>query len=359
MEHLIKTPIKAPLPCYGLELNPLDSRCQKCNHYDDCLELMGTRANKVTLDKVKFNIMPDNFQLQNLEMDDPELPQLQRIYAECFYSVFEKNPTDNISQYRSEIAQSARKSQCSVRLFIISNMVAHKIHEAQVVINTQKLRQATFKCSLLSGKLAITRAETYQKMCHDEFGTFNLTSLAILTEDDKKDDLEETMLLSEVTAAVHYIRYILFNSGDSKKALYDAVELQLAPLWLAIEETYKDVVLNPWIKKEITGTALVQNHRYNVVQVIGSFKRKTNSQRIMFLARQKALPRAVMRVTNQFNIKLDDFVYDNKPVTDPMRFWTKLAYAIKQYHCWRLINGKSSFYNVRLKEELIPNFTEA
>ena len=200
-----RQPQKSPLPCFGLEHDKFDPKCQTCPHYDDCRLYMGNRLDKVPLNRIKFDLMPEtpehskfNFKKDAFEMDDPELPYLQRLYTDCFYSVFSRNALDNASQYKDLIARNARKASCSVRMFMLANMVAHQVHEQAVITNTEKGRATTFRVRLLTGDLSIKRAKAYQEMCHDRFGTFSLTSLSVLTDADTSD-LEATMLRSEIT----------------------------------------------------------------------------------------------------------------------------------------------------------------
>lgn len=315
---------------------------------------MGTRADKVTLDRVKFDIVPEKFRQEAFEMEDPELPHLQRLYCDCFLSVFHQNPTDNISQYREEVKLNAMKANCSVRMYILSNMVAQKVHEQTVINKTEKGRASKFRAKLLTGELGIKRAMTYQQMCNDRFGTFSLTSLAVLTDNEDKDDIEAVMLNSEVRAAKWLVRYKIFNGGSTAAALYNSEELHLAPEWLAIEQTYIDTILKPYIAKEIKGSETVQRHRFSVFQVHGHYKRHMGNQRLAWITRQRILPEAVAQVVNSFNHDLGDFLYPRIPVTDPMQFWQSLALTIRHYHCWLYLNGDQSYYTPRRNEKLVP-----
>lgn len=312
---------------------------------------MGSRADKVTLDRVKFDIVPEKFREDALDMDDPELPHLQRLYTDCHLSVFHRNALDNISQFRSVVALNAQKARCSVRMFMLANMVAHKIHNEHVIKNTEKLRATPFRAKMLTGELSIKRAKTYQEMCHNQFGTFSLTSLAVLTDGDDKNDLAATMLSSEITAARWFIRYKIFNSGAAE-LLYETEELQLAPEWLAIEESYVDFILKPFIERKIKGSAAVQRHRFNVFQVHTFYKRHMTNQRLAWLTRQQILPDAVKQILSIFRHQPEDFLYPREPVTEPMKFWKSLALSIRQYHCWLYLQGAPSYFTPRRNEVL-------
>lgn len=341
---------KAPLPCFGQEHDRFDPRCQKCPHFDDCLAHMGSRADKIPLNRVKFDVVPDAFRQDAFEMDDPELPQLQRIYADCFHSVFHRNPTDNISLYKDVVATNARKASCSVRMFMLANMVAHEVHEAEVIKHREKARSATFRAKLLTGDLSIKRAEMYQQMCSDRYGTFSLSSLVVLTDSEDKPELETIMLHSEVTAALWVVRYKIFNGGAAEAMLYESTELQLAPEWLALEQSYFDLILKPYAEHKLRSTEAIERHRFNVFQTHTYYKRHLTHQRNAWLTRQHILPAVVQKVVNAFGLHADDFLYPREPVKNAMNFWKAFALTVRHYHCWLYLNDEPSYFTPRRNE---------
>ena len=312
------------------------------------------------LDKVQFDIVPSQFRMESFEMDDPELPHLQRLYSDCYSSVFHRNPTDNITKFREEVARNAQLADCSVRLFIMANMVAHTEHEKSVIGHTAKQRAAQFSAKLLTGNLSVKRAQMYQEMCRDRYGTFSLSSLAVLTDVDNYDDMESAMLRSEITAAQWLVRYKIFHSDPAEPKLYDSEELQLAPEWLATEQTYTDCVLKPYIEKTLKGTELQERHRFKVFQTLGYYKKHLASQRLAWISRQRIFPEAVRRVCSTFNHDTGDFLHDRTftldpnavPKRSPLEFWKSLALSIRHYHCWLYVNGEQSFFTPRRNEIL-------
>ena len=351
----VRQPQKVPLRCFGLEHDRYDPQCRECPHADDCVIYMGSRAHKVPLDRLKFDLTPKDApeEFQNslrgeaLDADDPELPHLQRLYTDCHVSVFRTPPTDTVTRFKNQIAINAQKAQCSVRMFILANMVAHSIHEQVVIANTQKARAARFSAQLLSGSLSVKRAETYQEMCHDRFGTFSLTSLAVLDDNDNKDMLADTMLHSEITAARWLVRYKIFNGGAPELLLYESEEPQLAPEWLAIEQTYIDTILFPREKGLLKTSGAVERHRADARRTHAYYKRHTSSQRLAFLARQSIMPEAVRQVVSLFNHVPSDFLYPRETITEPMAFWKDIGLTIRHYHCWLYLNGEPSYFTPR------------
>lgn len=357
-----RQPKKIPLACYGLEQDRNDPICKKCKHFEGCRRYMGSRVDKVPLDRIKFDIVPVAFREESFDTDvvaDPELPHLQRLYADCYLSVFKQNPTDNVSRFTEEIANSANHVGCSVRMYMLSVMVAHTVHEKTVVEHTEKLRAAKFSAKQLTGKLAARRAAEYQDMCHTRFGTFTLSSLAILTDGDDSQTMDAKMLRSEVTAATSFIRLTIFSSAPQEKNMYDSEELQLAPEWLAIERTYLDTVLKPFMAKTLKGTPVIERHRFSVVQTLGHYKRHLRSQRLVWLARQRIMPQAVQRVCASFGVQPDDFLHDpvytidleKTPTLSPMRFWKTFALTLRHYHCWQFLHHEPSYFTPRRNEQ--------
>lgn len=323
---------------------------------------MGTRANKITLDRVKFDLTPEDapekfknsLRADAMDIDDPELPHLQRLYMDCYASVFHRNPVDNISLYREAVSRNSQKANCSVRMFILANMVAHKVHEQAVISNTEKARSARFWAKLLTGENSVKRAKAYQDMCHDRFGTFSLTSLAVLSDSDDKDTLADTMLRSEVTAARWLVRYKIFNGGEAELRMFESEETHLAPEWLAIEETYTDLILSPPEKGTVKPSEAVECHRHNVRMVRRAYKKSFDAQRLAFLTRQSIMPEAVKQVVSIFRHSPQDFLHPRDPVRKPMEFWKTLALTLRHYHCWLYLNGEPSYFTPR-RNEVLPH----
>jgi hypothetical protein len=237
-------------------------------------------------------------------------------------------------------------------MFMLANMVAHNVHEDAVIKNSEKGRAATFRAKLLTGDFSVKRSKTYQAMCHNQFGTFSLSSLAVLADSEDADDLDATMLRSEITAAQWLVRYKIFHSNPAEPFLYESEELQLAPEWLAIEESYLNLILKPFVNHTIKGSDAVERHRFSVVQTHGFYKRHLTNQRLAWLARQSILPQAVQAILSTFNLRPDDLLYPSVPVNNPMTFWRSLALTIRHYHCWLFLNGEPSYFTPRRNETL-------
>ena len=351
---MIQVPQKAPLRCYGLEHNAADPMCQQCPHYAGCLEHMGSRANKIPLNHIRFNILPERFRQHVYDLQDPELPFLQRIYSDCYASVFHRNPTDNVSLYKQKIVASARAVPCSLRMFILANMVAHEVHEKEIINHTEKLRAATFRVKLLTGDFAVKRAQTYQELCRNRYGTFTLKSLDVLCNEDRPAG-DALMERNETAVGLWVVRHRIYRSlppDETSLALYEDIEFNLEPEWLALEENYERLVFSPYLKNK-TGSEALQQHRFNVSQVLGHYKKHPALAREAWLSRQTILPQAVASVLSRFSYRPEDFLYPRDPVTDIMAFWRELGLVIRHNHCLKHLDGEPSFFGPRRNETLV------
>lgn len=336
-----------PLPCFGLEYLPHDPVCQSCPHQTGCIKFMGSRAGKIELSKLTFNLMPPGVRPKAkvaLNFEDPELPHLERLYADCYQTIFRDKPKDNLSRYRDEIVKAARECATSLRMFILSNMVGHQVHQHTLMEHTERSTPRPFTAKLLSGKLARTRCEKYGKLCNKEYGTFSLTSLSTLVDEDyEKDDLSTGMLNSEITAGKFIVSYKINHGGPPYEALYEHEEFGMNQYWLAIEPSYQSTILDAHRVKP-SGSEAIRCHRYDVIQTIGYLHRNRKDQSLVFAARERIMPQAVRHVLSFFHHQPTDFLIEDAPITDPLKLWIQIGRAIQHYQCFLFLQGEPSFY---------------
>jgi len=350
MTELERTPITAPLPCFGLEHDPLDPICRNCTHEPECLKYMGSRASKLPLDRIRFNILPEAMAkreaARELTAIDPEAPYMERLYVDCFFSVFLQKPQDKsgISLYRKQILANATKSNCSLRMFFLANMVGHQVSEESVIDHTDRAIAHKFKVKHLTSKLAVSRCEAYAKLCRKNFGTFSLSSLSTLADTDyERSEVESNMLTSEVTAGSFIVAYKTSHGGPPYEALYAQEELQLDPYWLALEPTYRSYLLPDGVKRE--GTEVQLQHRFSVNQVQRQLARNPTDFRRLWVMRQRIMPEAVSRVLATAHYRPDDFLIENRPVLSALELWNQLGRAIQHYQCHQYLEGEPSVFS--------------
>lgn len=306
---------------------------------------MLSRLNRIPLSKATFRVLPEAYELRfNIEASDPELPELQRVYILCHTTIFGREPTDyNMGKHRQAILNNVRKADCSLRLFILANMIGHQRMEAEMVAKTPLHRTKPFKVYMLSGNRALERASMYAELCRKQFGTFTLTSLSVLSETNyEANDIESRILNSEVTAGRWLVGHKIIHGGPPYDLFYECEEMNLDPYWLAIEDSYKKLVLD---RKDIRTSQELRRHRYSVVQSIGFLKRHRNVAVAVFRARQQMLPQAVAKVMDHFGYKPDDFETEDKAITNPLELWVTLGRAIQHYNLLNYLQGGKSIFN--------------
>jgi hypothetical protein len=280
------------------------------------------------------------------DYEDPEAPHLARAYLNCYHTIFQRKPAkhDNATRYQKEIINGARLCSTSIRMFILSNMMAHQVQQHTVMDETEKSRATPFHSKLLSGKLALTRCNMYNKLCRKRYGTFSLSSLATLADENYEDDeIHNALLHSEVAAGKFIVSYKINTGGPPYVAFYEQEEFVLNQYWLSIEPTYKKVILDAHRLKP-SGSEAIQRHRFDVLQTIGYLKRNRTDQELMFSAREKIMPRAVEQVLAFFQHRPDDFLIEDEVIKDPLRLWIRIGRAIQHYNLYLFLNGEPSFF---------------
>jgi hypothetical protein len=333
-----------PKPCYAVEFDLSSPVCQECELQRQCFEALGVRKQKVTLDKVEFSLVPKDFGLSKIKLDDPELPTIERTYIVCHQTIFGRRPKDKIGQHLNSFLANVRKSKASIRMFMLANMVGHQQQQQTVAERTEREAGKYYSAVLFTHANAVTRVEMYREMCQKEFGTFNLSALDTLTEGGfAENDLERRMEHSEVTAARTLIGWKIHKGGPGFAALYDHQELTLDPYWLATEPSYEETILKPY-RDGNKGTAMQARHRYAVGQVRAQMKKKKDWAIAVHQARERVMPGCVVRVLHFFGYHPKDFEVENVPQTNAMEFWTSVARVIQHVECIRYLDGDRSVF---------------
>lgn len=336
--------IEVPKPCYALEFDLSSQVCQECEFQRQCFEALGPRRNKITLDKIEFKLVPKSYGLDNIRVEDPELPTLERTYILCHQTIFGRRPKDRIGQHKNSFLANVKLAGCSIRLFMLTNMIAFKQQQKDIARHTERGIKHYYSSVMFTHANAVSRVDMYREMCRKEFGTFDLSALDTLTEGGyAENDVERRMLQSEITAARFTVGFKIRRGGPPWRYLYEAQEFNLDPYWLATEPTYREIVLKPYMAGERASKAL-NNHRYAVTQVIAQMKKKKDWAIAIFQARERIMPRAVADVVHAFGFGPKDFEIDAEPVTSVSDFWVFLSRAMQHVHCLRYIDGDRSVF---------------
>ena len=330
-----RTPVDVPKPCYAVEHEADDPLCQSCDFRERCVKDMGYRSTRVTLDKAKFQIIPERFMLSDDPIDDPDEVNLAELYQTSYETVFGERTHRNVERYpgaKQKLIRAAREVKCSLRLFILTAMMNH-----------QKCHPETeFYPNMLLGDAAIHIVDRWKQACSKRYGTFDCTAIDTLMDAKTAEkDLGKIMLQSEVEAGTYIAGYKKWKSGQPYEALYRVKERALHPYWLAIEPTYFDHVLKSHLQKPF-GSKEENRFRHDVAQTVAHLKRHKAKAATLFQARQRILPEAVRSVVSHFGHNVKEFEVEPKPFTNSLVFWSRFGLALQHLMCLKIVDGDDS-----------------
>lgn len=326
--------VQSPLPCFGVEYDRKDEQCKKCEFELACIDACGFRAQRITLAEATFQILPERF-AERVESRDPDEENLEELYRTSYQTVFGCEPhhrIERVPRAKEKILASCRELDCPLKLFILTVMMAHK----------KCAPESDFYPSMLLGDSAIQRVGRWRAACAKRYGTFNLGALDTLMDvKTSEKDLDNIMLGSEVEIATFIVGYKKWKSGKPFLAAFEQREMRLSPYWCAIDPHYFETVLKHHLKKPF-GTVEQNRFRHNVAQTVGYLKRGKVRALPLFEARQRILPKAAGKVLEHFGFTPKDFEVEDKPVTDPLTFWSRLGLALQHLACLQHVeNGES------------------
>jgi hypothetical protein len=294
---------------------------------------MGTRVNRVPLSKVTFQFLPDTLKIPARD-DTKAEREFQSIYDIRYKQVFGGYARHSVSQYAGPVVRAAKKVGCDVPMFITTLMVAHRA----------AYPDQEFNPGALVDNRAIYRVKAYRNVCADKFASLTVRSLDQLTgSSDSVYSLDRRMEASETAAGEWILKRKMFHDGPPYAALFQCLELQLDPNWLAIEPRYQEI-LNEHTRNP-GPVSPVRAHRHRVWRAFTEAKRHKHVAIGTFRCREAAMPAAVSAVLSRLGYDTDDFEIERTPaVTDALQFWNRLGLAIQQFECLKLINGQQSIY---------------
>jgi hypothetical protein len=137
------------------------------------------------------------------------------------------------------------------------------------------------------------------------------------------------------------VGYKLRSDAQPFSHVYQLREMGFDPVWLAIEETYVDV-LERHIKNEDPVTGHLATFRHNVFQIKKALKANKHRLAETFRIREKIMPQAVQQVLYYHGLTGNDFEIEDMPVVSASRFWSVLGKAVNTYYCWKVVDGDKS-----------------
>jgi hypothetical protein len=298
-----------------------------CEHKEGCIAAMGCRLNKVPLSQAKFNLVPTALQSVH---DVPTREDTTALFYASHEAVFGKPCAYRIPNAGvRKIEAAAAEANCGLRLFMTAVMMAHQ--EANP--------QNPFFPTMLFGQSAIRRVNMYRTICHEKYGHFDIGAFDLLRgKVGTVDDLATRMLRSEVLFGELVVGYKLRSDTSPFAHIYRLRERGFDPVWLAIEDTYVDV-LERHLNSDDPVTGTVATLRHNVAQVQKSLKRNKARLATVLKTREQCMPQAITQVMTYHRLNPADFEIADEPVTVASKFWSVLGTAVGHYYCWLALNG--------------------
>lgn len=331
--------IKSPIGCFGLEYVKTDATCKTCPHVLKCQEIMGDRVHRVTVAHADFALIPNGFVRRTEELNE-NYRDVDAIYVACYRQIFGENPVGYVGSHREKVFQLADVCQVSVPMFILISMFGHY----------HAYPEKVFSPTMLIDNRAVNRVQVYAEACREKFGAVTVAALDRGTGGDIIDyDLEKRMRESEIMAGDWIIKYRLYHSGLPYEMLFTELENELDPAWLATDPHYEAFITDYSTRKRNPTDKESQATRHAALEV---FKRMKRGQLRMyeaitnFRSRERIMPDAVRIVLRKQGYSPGDFEIDNKPITDTLHFWNRLAVAIQHMECLLFVNYHEGIYAV-------------
>jgi hypothetical protein len=289
-------------------------------------------------------MLPEVYNLRFVvDEDDPDMPSLQQVYILCFQTVFGRVPKEhNLGVHGKKIVEHARLSNCSIKTYMLANMLGHQRMEADRQAKTAMARASAFSPFRLTDHVSLERARIYAEVCQHEFGSFSLSALSTLSEVSVDDNsIESKMLTSEVLAGDWLLSYKSRYEGPPYAEMYHSIGHELSPYWLAQEDTYKKLVLD---NKALKLSQVEKEHRHDVNQAITYMKRHKHVAAAMFKTRQDIMPKALINVLTKHGFSTSDFEIEDKPITNSLEMWIVIGRAVQHWNLIKYLHGESSIF---------------
>jgi len=285
------------------------------------------RAGRVTLDQVRFDLLPSTFPHGSLQSNRRR--DLATLYQTIYRQVFGSEAVGNLHEISDSVTTFARLAGLSIAQYMLINMAGFQL----------SWPDKTFTAKCLVDNRAPYRTKIYAEACREKFGSIDVDSIDNLTgQDNAFYDLQRRMLDAEKQAGAWIINWKMQNDGPPYEALFDALETKLDPNWLAIEPRFQ-----PRMLRLIQHVCDTQEHR-TIGETFHRLKKRSYEARGNFLARQAIMPGAVESVLSDYGFTPSDFERQDSPVTDPLQFWHRLALAIQHFSCLKIITSSALNY---------------
>ena len=310
-------------PCFGVEYRP-DKTCVQCPYVAKCSAFV---KQHVPLSTLKFNFTPEKLDQSIVEPEEINSKVVEDMFRRSFYRVYRAWPKQSVGQHWELVLANARTSKLPLETFIVTVLLSWNITRPKT----------PFPVSMLTRPLAPDKVMEYARICRDTKGHAGAAALGELFEIDLTC-VDSKLLRSEILFGNSIIGWKLHKGTLDFEYIYGELEATLDPYWLAIEPSYTEHVLKPYLRDEIKSSSLQREIRSCVTQHIGLMKRRPRIATSVFAMRARVMQNALNSVLDKWGHKPDNFTHMNVTVSDAAKFWNFLGMAVLHYECLKAID---------------------
>lgn len=277
-----------------------------------------------TLEQLTFDLVPDGLHKPDETAEVIDEFTANDVYRQTYRMVYNEWPRTDLGKHWKAATANAKKASMDFRTFCLFHIAGYAVtHEF-----------TPFFTSSLTGSKAHEKIDGYRQACLRKFGVADGKALGLMLNIDLYD-IDDEMFRSEV----RFGRFIVGRGTCSDADLvyaYDFDEISFSPYWLAIEQTYYELVFTPYIEKVRTvahwekktlGTDAQLRHRHLVTQVRSGLKRRSHLLSTILASRSRIMPKAAKFVLDQHGFDRQARISDDALITCARTFWTSVAEA--------------------------------
>lgn len=321
-----------PLPCFGLEYEAEDPRCQTCPHVDGCTRTLGVLLNKIPLSKAVYSLMPPAFQSAPSSLLSIPHPALEGFFQEAHLLVYGAASPHNLHLHYYQVQHGARATKTSPFMFMVALMLSHQHTSPDKPFLPSKLEHSD----------AVSRVAVIRDACLHKFGHYDVRAIdGTLNETLGKTGLRQCLLADEKLAGTFITTFKITTGGPAAPPLFRALETKLSLNWLAIEPAY-----TLFLATKEAASAEVLAHRQRVQLRHGALKRHKSEAMALFQAREAIAAEAVRQVLSERQLEPKHLKMTNEPVTDMIKHWTRIGLCLQHRECLRALDGQPNAYGI-------------
>ena len=298
---------------------------------------MGSRLGRIPVGEAKFSFIPANKEMaskRHLEETNSERRDIDAIYYEAHRQVYGNLPKDSVGRFTDKVFRLATEAGLPVPLFILISMFGY----------TKTFPEKTFSARVLVDGRSLYRVQVYAEECRRRYMAVSAKLIDVFADSNLAgNDFKRLMLASEIKAGRWIIEYKLWNQGLPYDPMFDAIENELHPAWLATEPRYL-AKLVAYSTRTGSQPEDRQPTRHKALDAFQRMKRYQHEAIANFRVREGIMAEAVAEVLNTYGYRGDDFEIEDKPLCDPLLFWNRLGAAMQHLECLLFVNYSEGIY---------------